>query len=151
MSVCLVCTNTIFLGLSMTDETELRRVAHEVIQGMILGLSSSKASLKDLQLPHRGTRVVERCARTVEAPCRGCQKPDCPRCAIAAELRAAESRINAERDAELDDSDIEVVVDKLVADLCADHAAFGPALAGQWYGRGGVLGASTTVDGAHDS
>jgi len=135
----------------MNDRSALALVARDLVQGMVEGLRSSKDSLKSLQLPSRGTRIVERCARTVEAPCRGCQKPDCPRCAIAAELRAAESRINAERDAELDDSDIEVVVDKLVADLCADHAAFGPALAGQWYGRGGVLGASTTVDGAHDS
>ncbi len=155
MSVCIVCTTAAFRGLSMSDKDVLARVARDFIQGMMLGRQESQDSLKNFQPPRRGTCIVERCARTIEAACESCQEPSCQRCAIAAELRAAEKRINADRDAELmalaDDTDLEALVDKMAESLCVDHVAFGPALAGQWYGRRGFLVSSTVVDAPHGS
>jgi hypothetical protein len=133
----------------MNDKEALSRAAQELIQGMISGLHDSKDSLKNLQLPRRGTCVVERCARIVEESCGGCRESACVRCTIAAELRAAQDRINVERDAELGDDDLEAAVDKLVESLCEKHAAFGSALAGQWYGRRAFLGSPPIVDAPH--
>lgn len=141
MTACIICTNDVFRGLSMHDKDQLSRVARDVIQGMVSTMHS-KDGRKNFQPPRRrGVCIVERCARTVEASCGSCQKPGCQRCAIAAELRSAEDRINAERDAELaelglDDQDLEAVIDKMVENLCKDHVAFGTVLAGQWYSRG---------------
>src|SRR5271167_659066 len=107
MSTCLVCATAFFQGLSMNDKEALARAAQELIQGMISGLHESKEGLKGLQLPRRGTPIVERCAQIVEKPCGACREPACERCAIAAELRAAEDHIHAERDTELGDDDLE--------------------------------------------
>ena len=145
-AVCLICTNDVFRGLSMQDNDALGRCARDFIQGMVLtAAQSSKGSFKSFQPSRRrGVCCVERCARVVEALCGGCQDPGCHRCMIAAELRAAEGRINSEREAELaelglDDKDLEELVDKVVGGLCEDHGAFGPALAGQWYRRQSFL------------
>jgi hypothetical protein len=150
---CLVCMNDAFRGLPMQDKDELGRRARDFIQGLLLTASqSSKDSFKDFQPPRRrGVCLVERCARTVEALCGGCQESGCPRCMIAAELRSAEDRIHGEREAELaelgfDDKDLEELIDKVVGGLCKDHAAFGAALAGQWYSRQNFLSFPTNTD-----
>lgn len=129
----------------MNDKETLTLAAQELIQGMIAGLRESKQNLKDLGLPRRGTSVVERCSRIVEEPCGGCKEEACVRCTIAAELRAAQGRIDAERDAELGDADLEDAVDRLVEGLCEKHMAFGSALAGQWYSRRALLSTSSNT------
>lgn len=123
----------------MHENDVLVRVANEILSGMIT--TAQSATLKGIKpAPRRGVCIVERCARLVETACEACREQDCRRCAIAAELRAAEDRINAERDAELaalglDDQDFDRLVDQFVDNLCAEHVAFGPVLAGEWYGR----------------
>jgi len=149
MSTCLVCATAFFQGLSMNDKEALARAAQELIQGMISGLHESKEGLKGLQLPRRGTPVVERCARIVEEPCGGCQESACTRCTIAVELRAAEDRIYRERDAELSDDDLEAAVDKIIESLCEKHGAFGSALAGHWYSRRTFLASAPIADAPH--
>lgn len=149
---CIVCTTEAFRGMPMNDKDLLAQAAQEIIQGLVTGMASTtlknNGMVENFQMPpRRGTCIVERCARAIEAPCEGCRKVDCHRCAIAAELRSAEGRINAERDAEiadlgLDDEALEAFVDKLVESLCTDHAAFGSALAGQWYSRRSFLAAT---------
>jgi hypothetical protein len=145
--------NDAFRGLPMQDKDELALRACDFIQGLILtATQSSKDNFKHFQPPRRrGVCLVERCARAVEALCGGCQKPGCPRCMIAAELRSAEDRINGEREEELaelgfDDKDLEELVDKVVGGLCKDHVAFGSALAGQWYRRQNFLSFPTSPD-----
>lgn len=143
MSTCLVCSTDALLAVPMDDKDMLAATAREVLQGMI----STRVGLKDFKRPRRGTCIVERCARTVEAPCGSCQKAGCQRCAIAAELRAAEDRINTDRDDELaelglDDEDLEAFIDKLVENLCDAHAPFGYALSSQWYSRRSFLNAA---------
>ena len=144
---CIVCTTEALRGVPMNDKDVLAYVARDLIQGMVSTMND-KGSLKNFQRPRRGTCIVERCARAVEDLCGRCQKADCSRCVIAAELRAAEGRINADRDAELaelgiDDEDVEAVIDKMVENICADHAPFGSALASQWYSRRSFLNAAS--------
>jgi len=152
MSACIVCLTS--RELPMNDNTACERWAIKIIQGLLLPLGS-KGSLASFVTPRRrGVCIVERCARSVEAPCGGCRKSACQRCAIAAELRAAEDRINDARDAELielgvDDTDLEAVIDAMINNLCTDHTAFGAVLAGQWYGRQSFLFSSTVVDARH--
>lgn len=140
--VCLICTNSAYSWLSMQDKAAVAGAAGDFIQGLILmAAQSDKGSFKSFQPSRcRGACSVERCARTVEAPCGGCQESGCQRCSIATELRAAKDRIHSEREAELvdlgfDDKDLEELIDKVVGGVCEDHAAFGSALAGQWHNR----------------
>jgi hypothetical protein len=91
MTACIICMNDAFNGLSMHDKDHLARVARDVLQGMF-SILNNKDSFKSFQPARRGTCVVERCAQTIEAVCGSCQKLDCQRCLIAAELRAAEDR-----------------------------------------------------------
>ena len=141
MSACIVCSNDSFQSLPMHDSGVLARVARDLVQGMT---SLSKDSLKNFVPPRRGTCIVERCARFIETSCGGCRKADCPRCAMAADLRAVEDQINADRDAELIElglasGDLEGMIDQMVENLCGDHAAFGPELLKQWYARRSFL------------
>jgi hypothetical protein len=147
---CFICTNNAFNRLSMQDTEALVLGAREFIHGMALSASQyNQDSFRDFQSPRRrGVCIVERCARAIETSCRGCSEPGCHRCRMAAELRAAEARINGERDAELaelglDDKDLEEVVDKVCAGLCEGHGAFGAVLAGQWYSRRNFLISAT--------
>jgi hypothetical protein len=140
MSVCIVCSTEALRVMPMNDKEMLATCAREFIEGMIL----ARVDIKGLEPPRRGTCIVERCARAVEEPCGRCRKAACQRCVIAAELRAAEGRINADRDAELAerglaDEDIEVFIDKMVSNVCTAHAPFGAALSGQWYSRRSFL------------
>jgi hypothetical protein len=150
---CLICMNDAFRGLAMQDKEALALSARDFIQGLILtAAQSSKDIFKSFQPSRRrGICLVERCARVIEVLCGGCQKPDCHRCTISAELRAAEDRINGEREVELaelgfDDKDLEERVDKVVWGLCKEHVAFGSALAGQWYSRQNFLSYPTSRD-----
>ncbi len=133
----------------MTDGPVLVRVARDLIAGMTSSFGD-KESLKNFKPPRRGTCLVERCARFVEEVCFKCGKADCQRCAIAAELRAAEEQINADRDAELLDQfgsqELEHIVDNLVQSLCGDHGAFGPVLLKQWYARRSFIVDPPAVD-----
>ena len=93
--------------------------------------------------------MVERCALLVEAPCGSCREVGCQRCQIAAELRDAEDRLNAERDAELialgaDDQSFDDIIDKLVGSLCGEHTPFGRALIQEWYGQRDLSSAAST-------
>ena len=148
MTSCIICTNEAFCKLSMRDKEALALTARNLIGGMVSTLGSSR---KSFQPPRRrGVCIVERCARSIEAPCNGCQEPSCLRCSIAAELRRAEECINGERDEELaelgiDDKDLEELVDKIVENLCEDHAAFGAVLAGQWYRGRSFLAPATSA------
>ncbi len=145
---CLICSTVAFHGLPMHDKELLALAAREMIQGMLSGsLENFKPKFSK---KHPGTCMVERCARFVETACGGCRTVDCPRCAIAAELRAAEDRINAERDAEIAtlniaDQLIEEILDQLVENLCEEHGAFGPALFGEWHGRRNFMAVSADV------
>lgn len=136
---CLICMNDAFHGLPMQDKDELALRARDFIQGLILtAAQSNKESFKAFKPRRRGIGLVERCARDVETSCRGCQESGCQRCVIATELRAAEDRLEGEREAELaelgfDDQDLEEMIDKVVGGLCKAHAPFGSALALQWY------------------
>ena len=148
----MICTNETFRGLPMDDRELLAHVARAVIRGMV---STMRGGLKSLQTPRRrrGTCIVERCARVIEASCGACRRPDCVRCEIAAELRAAEDRVNAERDAELaelglDENDVEEVLDKMVEGLCGEHVPFGTVIVEEWYGRRTLLVASPGADAA---
>lgn len=139
---CLVCRNVAFRGLLMQDKDMLAFHARNFIDGLVLcAARNSKDSLKIFEPPpRRGISIVERCALMIEGACARCQEPGCQRCRIAAELRAAEKRINGERDVELaelgfDDKDLEGVIDKMAGGLCKDHVAFGAVLVGQWYSR----------------
>ena len=139
MSACIICTNVAFRGLPMHDKDLLAIAAREFVQGMLTGAESQLAKRLDPKRPRVGTCIVERCARVVEISCGGCRQSNCVRCEIAAELRAAEDRINADRDAELaelgDAQIVDDIVGQFVDDLCAQHAAFGPVLASEWYGQ----------------
>jgi len=141
LSACIVCANLAFHELFMSDKEAF---ASSLIQGLLMPLGS-KSTLKNYKAMRRGVCIVERCARTIEAPCAGCQRADCERCAISAELRAAETRILAERDAELDsDTYVEAVLNEMIEDLCPAHMALGSSLAGQWYGRRSFQSVDTT-------
>jgi len=97
--------------------------------------------------------MVERCAQFIEASCRSCRGPDCARCTITAELRAAEDRLNAEHDAEFrDDAYLDEIIKLIAENLCTEHGAFGSALVGQWYGRRSFLPkAAVIADAARKS
>jgi hypothetical protein len=134
--------------MSLDNKDECSRFARQTIQGLRLSLSKSCSKSFGPPPSRQGTSIVERCARAVELPCNGCQRSDCLRCTIAAELRAAEERIHAERDAEiaelpLTSADLETLVDKIVGNLCVEHATFGSALTEQWYNRRSFLDATT--------
>ena len=151
--VCFACSTGVLRGVLMNDEAALDRLAREFIQGILLGVDRGKlkVSIRSFKPPQRrGTCVVERCARFVETPCGACLGPGCQRCAIAADLRAARERIHADRDAELaelgvDDEQLETFVDQVIANLCAEHAPLGPALARHWYERQGIVSAEAAV------
>jgi len=148
---CVVCANEAFRALPMRDNDVLARTAREFIQGMRATLGGDAGTtLMGAVKPSRrkGICMVERCARLVEAGCGNCRDTGCQRCAIAAELRDAETRLNAERDAELislgvDDQDLDEMIDKFVGNLCTDHRPFGHALIKEWYAgpdvRGGTV------------
>jgi hypothetical protein len=134
----------------MQDQDALASGARSFIQGLRQIRTQGNNDFYKLfrAPPPRGVDLVERCARVVEEGCSGCQKPGCPRCTIAAELRFAGDRIRRERNAELaefdfDDEDLEALVDKLVSWLCKDHVAFGVALAREWYGRQNFMKSTT--------
>jgi hypothetical protein len=154
MNACIVCANDCFRDLPMDNSAVLTHVARDFIQGMSSTLGN-KDGLKNFQSKRRGTCIVERCARFIEAPCHGCRKADCQRCTIVAELRAAEDQINADRDAELIElvsgDDLEEVVDNMIGNLCADHAAFGPVLMGQWFTRRNFMTETTAGDAPQDT
>lgn len=140
MSACIICSTEVFRVVSMNDKDTLERTALKAIQGLLLGVGVGKIEPP----PRRGTCIVERCARFIEASCRSCRGLNCQRCAIVAELRCAENRINAERDTELaelsiDDRALDSLVDKIVENLCTEHIAFGSELTGQWYSRRSFL------------
>lgn len=135
----------------MQDKDALTLRARDFVQGLILtAAQSTQGAFKNFQLSRRrGVCVVERCARSIEGLCGGCQEDGCHRCMLAAELRSSKDQISAARDAELaglgfDDTDLEELVDKVVSGLCEEHVAFGPALMGQWYGRQTFLSSSTS-------
>ncbi len=143
MSICIICSTEVFRGVSMNDKDTVEHLALKAIQGLLLGVGVGKIEPP----PRRGTCIVERCAQFIEASCRSCRVLNCQRCAIVAELREAEDRINAERDAELaelstDDVGLDSLIDKIVENLCIEHVAFGSELAGQWYSRRSFLPAS---------
>lgn len=144
MSNCLICTNDTLGQLPLHDKDVRMQVARDLISGMTSGLQKPGicGSMQKLgkRPPRRGTCIVERCALEIEISCGRCGKIDCLRCSIAAELRAAEDRINTERDAELDamgidENDLELAISNILDNLCATHTLFGSALAEQWYGR----------------
>lgn len=150
---CFICMNDALHGLPMQDKDELARRARDFVQGLILtAAQSNKGAFKDFQpSQRRGVCLVERCARAIEGPCGRCQQQGCHRCELAAELRSSKDRITDEREAELaelgfDDTDLEELVDKVVGGLCGEHAAFGPALIGQWYGRQNFWSSPTSSD-----
>ena len=129
---CLICSQ----GIQALPEDLLVQVAQQVIQGFDMGAGT----LKGLKPKREGVCIVERCARHVEAACGSCRSAECQRCAIAAGLRMAEDRINAERDAELaaigmGEEQCDQLIDQLVTNLCAEHASFGSVLVKEWYGR----------------
>ena len=136
---CLLCTQQVPEGVLSGDPIALAQAARGLIQGLATSLHNNTAVLKSFQpIRRRGTSLVERCARHVEEPCGRCGTKECARCAIAVELRAAEDRLNDERDAELAqlelaDEDIERVLDKIVGGLCEQHNTFGPVLLREWY------------------
>jgi hypothetical protein len=122
----------------MYDDDALASVARDVIEGLLV--PSRNGTFRGLKPARRGTCVVERCAQFIEEACHKCQNADCSRCTIAADLRSAQERINAERDAEIDslglsDQDLEGVVVKIAEGLCADHARFGSVLLEQWHAQ----------------
>lgn len=145
MSACIVCANPSFHELFLRDTAGL---ANGMIQGLLLPMGS-KGILDNFKPQRRGTCLVERCAQTVEAACMGCRKAGCPRCSIAAELRAAEARLEAERDAEIVELgvDIEGLIDAIIKQFCTAHVALGKELAGQWYVRRSFQ-VSAAADGA---
>lgn len=140
---CVICANESFRALPMGDGDFLASTARHFIQGMRSTAGGDAGTvLMGAVKPSRrkGVCMVERCALLVEVPCGGCREASCQRCAIAAELRDSEDRLNAERDAELialgmDDQDLDDMVDKLVGNLCGDHRPFGRALIQEWYGQ----------------
>ncbi len=145
MSACIVCANPSFHELFLRDTAGL---ANGMIQGLLLPMSS-KGVLENFKPQRRGTCLVERCAQTVEAACGSCREAGCPRCSIAAELRAAEARLNAERDTEISELgvDIEGLLNDMITQFCTVHVALGRELAGQWYGRRSFQ-VSAAADGA---
>ena len=131
MSTCMICTNTVLADLPMTDKDQLGRVARTIIQGFRQGIPNG------IKAPRLGTCIVERCARLIEEACGSCAT--CQRCTIAAELRAAEGRINADRDAELvaltqADENINGIIDQFIEGLCPLHGPLGTALIEACYG-----------------
>jgi hypothetical protein len=153
---CLLCTNDIFSGVLMDDQHTLVTIARQVIHGMASAMGNGN-SLKSFQPKRRrGICIVERCARLVEASCAACRDATCPRCTIAAELRAAEDQINAERDAELavigvSDEDIEEAIDRMVGGLCKEHVAFGAVIVGEWHDRQTLVPPTPDLDPAADT
>jgi hypothetical protein len=137
VSACVICSTKVLREIPMHDRHLLVLAARDMLQGM---RTASGGFLEPPMKPPRfGICVVERCARLIEASCGGCLETTCQRCSIAAELRAAESRINAERDAEIaelgSDQLIGEIVNKIAENLCGTHAPFGPVLVDEWYGR----------------
>jgi len=135
-SPCLFCSNADLRSLPLDDPALRGAMVRNFIQGMkgSEGIELMKTSRR------KGICMVERCALLVEAPCGRCHGTACLRCSIAGELRAAEDRLNADRDAELralgtDDQDRDDVVDAFVSSLCREHRWFGHALLREWYGR----------------
>ena len=140
---CVVCATEALRALPMRDGDFLARTAREFLLGMrtSLGGDAGTALMGAVKLSRRkGVCMVERCARLVEAPCGRCRDASCQRCVIAAELRGAETQLNAARDAELitlglDDEDLDDMIDKFVGNLCGEHRPFGHALIKEWYGQ----------------
>lgn len=154
MSTCLICSTQVFRGVSLNDKDTLERTALKAIQALLLGLGVGKIEGKIEPRPRLGTCIVERCAQFIETLCGSCRSLDCQCCVIAAKLRAAEDRINTERDAELEASlaDPDSLINKIVEDLCTAHTAFGVELVVQWYNRRSFLPAETVIDDAmHES
>lgn len=125
--------------LPMTDKSQVVRAARDFVQGLRSGLPQG------IKAKRPGVCIVERCAQLVEETCGGCR--GCLRCAIAAELRAAESRINAERDAELEECGIAPLLDHVIEGLCALHAPLGTALIAECYGAKVFAAPARTLDG----
>ena len=131
MTTCMICTNTALAGLPLTSKDQLGAAARTIIQGIRQGVPDG------IKAPRLGTCMVERCAQLIEEACAACTT--CPRCAIAGELRAAEGRLNTERDAELvalsqTDEAVYGIIDQFVEGLCALHAPLGVALIEARYG-----------------
>jgi hypothetical protein len=137
MTTCVICTNSGLRDLLQQDPRALAVVAHDFLKGLVD--TAKNKTFAGLNPKPRGVCIVERCAREIEATCKGCHVPDCVRCACAAELRAAEDRIHAERDAELkeldvEDHEIDILIDRIVEGVCEQHRPFGLMLVNQWYG-----------------
>jgi hypothetical protein len=145
---CLICSTDVLKALPMHEKDLLVRVVREILDGMVTTAQSS--ALKDIKpTPRRGVCIVARCALYVESSCGGCREEGCARCMIAAELRSAEDRINAARDAELAalgvaEEDLDPLVDQLVENLCKEHVQFGSTLVDEWYVRRRSLATSAT-------
>jgi hypothetical protein len=130
----MICTNEALRGLPMSDRSLLVRAARDLAQGMLTAAGSTPN-----MAPRLGVCIVERCARMIEASCKGCREAICQRCSIAAELRGAETVINAERDAEIAalgiEKTLDEIIDKIVEGLCGTHTPFGTVLVEEWYVR----------------
>lgn len=155
MTACMICAVDALRDLPMHDKDLLVLAAREIIQGMVVTASSN--CMENFKPPPRlGTCIVERCALFIETTCKGCRTESCPRCTIAAELRAAEDSINADRDAELaaiasEELNLERLLDNFVERLCAKHTPFGTVLFGQWYDRRSFLSPVSVSATAIDS
>lgn len=146
-ATCVICVHSTLRALSMRDRDVLACTAREFIHGIravigdgagIVTLGAAMSAAKPSR--RKGVCIVERCARLVEASCKACRASSCQRCTIAAELRDSEDRIHVARDAELaslgmDDQDFDELVDKIVCNLCGEHAPFGHALIEERYGQ----------------
>ena len=88
-----------------------------------------------------GTPMVERCAREAEADCKasGCDEA-CAHRIIAARIRAAAPRLEAEREQEIRANVFEHVLNGILASICSKHADFAPVLASEGYRRMGRTG-----------
>lgn len=148
LTTCVICSNESFRSVPMNDKDLLVRLARDLLQGMLTTAHGDSFTVKPV--PRRGTCIVERCARTIEAPCGGCREYySCLRCVIAAELRVEEGRINAERDAELatlglEDQDLDKFIDGFVESLCEAHMPFGAVLVEVWHVRRSFSASPTT-------
>lgn len=133
MTTCLICANEALQVLPLTNKSQLADAARGILHGIRQGVVPD-----GLKSQRPGICAVERCARLIEESCGGCAH--CQRCSIAAELRAAEGRINADRDAELaalerTDDTVHRIIDQLVEGLCGLHAPLGTALIEECYAR----------------
>ena len=144
----MICANEALRGLPMNDRNLLVQTARDIVQGMRM---TARGGIPDIKPKRPGICAVERCARMIEVSCGGCRETSCQRCLIAAELRAAEDRINDERDAELaelglDDQSVDEIVDKIVEGLCDVHAPLKTMIVEEWYSRKIYTVPSTTEE-----